>query len=119
MNSISANSQTCVTFFADERPDYVFGAAAVVGGIRANARANADFPADFLGKNLMIQTNLVDTVYRSGVRKLLFLGSACIMPREAPQPMKEEYMLTGPLGRHASNKNNDESNCQMLKYKTW
>ena len=80
-------------FFTDERPDYVFSAAAVVGGIKANS----DFPADFLGKNLMIQTNLVDAAYRSGVGKLLFLGSACIMPREAAQPMKEEYMLTGPL----------------------
>lgn len=89
---LSKQSDVC-DFFADERPDYVFGAAAVVGGIKANS----DFPAEFLGKNLMIQTNLVDTAYRSGVRKLLFLGSACIMPREAPQPMKEEYMLTGPL----------------------
>ena len=89
---LSKQSDVC-DFFADERPDYVFDAAAVVGGIKANT----DYPADFLGKNLMIQTNLVDTAYRSGARKLLFLGSSCIMPREAPQPMKEEYMLTGPL----------------------
>jgi GDP-L-fucose synthase len=80
-------------FFAAEQPDYVFDAAAVVGGIQANDQ----YPADFIAGNLMIQTNLIDTAYRSGVKKLLFLGSTCIMPRDAPQPMKEEYMLTGPL----------------------
>ena len=80
-------------FFATEKPEYVFDAAAVVGGIQANDQ----YPADFIGGNLMIQTNLIDTAYRSGVSKFLFLGSTCIMPREAPQPMKEEYMLTGPL----------------------
>lgn len=80
-------------FFATEKPDYVFDAAAVVGGIQANDQ----YPADFIAGNLMIQTNLIDTAYRSGVKKLLFLGSTCIMPRDAPQPMKEEYMLTGPL----------------------
>ncbi len=80
-------------FFSEEKPDYVFDAAAIVGGIHANDT----YPADFIGGNLMIQTNLIDTAYRSGVKKLLFLGSTCIMPREAPQPMKEEYMLTGPL----------------------
>ncbi len=80
-------------FFAAEKPDYVFDAAAIVGGIQANN----EYPADFIAGNLMIQTNLIDTAYRSGARKLLFLGSTCIMPREAPQPMKEEYMLTGPL----------------------
>lgn len=80
-------------FFAAEQPDYVFDAAAVVGGIQANNQ----YPADFIAGNLMIQTNLIDTAYRSGVKKLLFLGSTCIMPRDAPQPMKEEYMLTGPL----------------------
>jgi GDP-L-fucose synthase len=80
-------------FFAAEQPDYVFDAAAVVGGIQANDQ----YPADFIAGNLMIQTNLIDTAYRSGVKKLLFLGSTCIMPWDAPQPMKEEYMLTGPL----------------------
>ena len=80
-------------FFAAEQPDYVFDAAAVVGGIQANDH----YPADFIAGNLMIQTNLIDTAYRSGVKKLLFLGSTCIMPRDTPQPMKEEYMLTGPL----------------------
>ena len=80
-------------FFAAEKPDYVFDAAAVVGGIHANDQ----YPADFIAGNLMIQTNLIETAYRSGVKKLLFLGSTCIMPRNAPQPMKEEYMLTGPL----------------------
>lgn len=80
-------------FFEAEKPDYVFDAAAVVGGIQANDQ----YPADFIAGNLMIQTNLIDTAYRSGAKKLLFLGSTCIMPRDAPQPMKEEYMLTGPL----------------------
>lgn len=80
-------------FFAAEQPEYVFDAAAVVGGIQANDQ----YPADFIAGNLMIQTNLIDTAYRSGAKKLLFLGSTCIMPREAPQPMKEDYMLTGPL----------------------
>jgi len=81
------------TFFAAEKPDYVFDAAAVVGGIQANDQ----YPADFIAGNLMIQTNLIDTAYRAGAKKLLFLGSTCIMPRDAPQPMKEDYMLTGPL----------------------
>ena len=80
-------------FFAAKKPEYVFDAAAVVGGIQANDQ----YPADFIGGNLMIQTNLIDTAYRSGAKKLLFLGSTCIMPRDTPQPMKEEYMLTGPL----------------------
>ncbi|MDE0779994.1 MAG: GDP-L-fucose synthase, partial [Alphaproteobacteria bacterium] len=80
-------------FFSAETPDYVFDAAAVVGGIQANEQ----YPANFIAGNLMIQTNLIDTAYRSGAKKLLFLGSTCIMPRDAPQPMKEEYLLTGPL----------------------
>ena len=80
-------------FFAAEQPDYVLDAAAIVGGILANDQ----YPADFIAGNLQIQTNLIDTAYRSGVKKMLFLGSTCIMPRDAPQPMKEDYMLTGPL----------------------
>ena len=80
-------------FFATEKPEYVFDAAAVVGGIQANDQ----YPADFIGGNLMIQTNLIDTAYRSGVSKFLLLGSTSIMPREAPQPMTEESMLTRPL----------------------
>ncbi|HFB99031.1 MAG TPA: GDP-L-fucose synthase [Bryobacterales bacterium] len=80
-------------FFAQERPDYVFLAAALVGGIHANRT----YPADFIYNNLAIQTNVIDAARRHGVRKLLFLGSSCIYPREAPQPIKEEYLLTGPL----------------------
>ncbi len=80
-------------FFDAEKPDYVLDAAAIVGGILANDQ----YPADFIAGNLKIQTNLIDTAYRAGARKMLFLGSTCIMPRDAPQPMKEEYMLTGPL----------------------
>lgn len=80
-------------FFDAERPDYVLDAAAIVGGILANDQ----YPADFIAGNLKIQTNLIDTAYRAGAKKMLFLGSTCIMPRDAPQPMKEEYMLTGPL----------------------
>jgi GDP-L-fucose synthase len=80
-------------FFAAERPAYVFLAAARVGGILANDR----YPADFIVVNLRIQTNVIDAAHRFGVRKLLFLGSSCIYPKQAPQPIKEEYLLTGPL----------------------
>ena len=80
-------------FFKAETPDYVFLAAAKVGGILAND----SFPGDFIGQNLQIQTNVIDAAYRHGAQKLLFLGSSCIYPRLAPQPLKEEYLLTGPL----------------------
>ncbi|MCL4078694.1 GDP-L-fucose synthase [Coriobacteriia bacterium Es71-Z0120] len=80
-------------FFDEERPEYVFLAAAKVGGILANAT----YPADFIRENLLIQTNVIDAAYRAGARKLLFLGSSCIYPKHAPQPMKEEHLLTGPL----------------------
>ena len=80
-------------FFAEERPDFVFLAAAKVGGIHANAT----YPADFLRDNLAIQTNVIHSAWAHGVRKLLFLGSSCIYPRDCPQPIKEEYLLTGPL----------------------
>ena len=81
------------TFFAQEKPQYVFLAAAKVGGIVAN---NA-YPADFIRDNLLIQTNVIDTAYRTGVKKLLFLGSTCIYPKFAPQPMNEDALLTGIL----------------------
>ncbi|MFM7818048.1 MAG: NAD-dependent epimerase/dehydratase family protein, partial [Verrucomicrobiota bacterium] len=80
-------------FFSIERPEYVFFAAAKVGGILANNTQ----PASFLWENLRIETNIVDSAWRSGVRKLLFLGSSCIYPKMAPQPIREEYLLTGPL----------------------
>jgi GDP-L-fucose synthase len=80
-------------FFARERPQYVLLAAARVGGILANNT----YPAEFLQQNLAIQTNVIDSAWRSGVRKLLFLGSSCIYPRLAPQPMREDYLLSGPL----------------------
>jgi len=80
-------------FFTAERPEYVFLAAAKVGGILANSTYSGDFIRD----NLLIQTNVIDVAWRSGVRKLLFLGSSCIYPRHAPQPLKEEYILTVPL----------------------
>jgi GDP-L-fucose synthase len=80
-------------FFQQERPDYVFLAAAKVGGIQANN----NFPADFLRDNLQIQSNVIDSAYRAGVQKLLFLGSSCIYPKHAPQPMPESCLLTGPL----------------------
>ena len=79
--------------FETERPDFVFLAAGKVGGIHAN---NA-YPADFIRDNLLIQTHVIDAAYRVGVKKLLFLGSSCIYPKLAPQPLKEEYLLTGPL----------------------
>jgi GDP-L-fucose synthase len=80
-------------FYAQEKPDYVFDAAAKVGGIQANDQ----HPAEFLFQNLQIQNNLIHGAYQAGVRKLLFLGSSCIYPRLAPQPLREEYLLTGPL----------------------
>ena len=81
------------SFLQENRPAYVFLAAARVGGIHANAT----YPANFIHDNLVVQSNLIDAAWRHGVRKLLFLGSSCIYPRMAPQPMKEEYLLTGPL----------------------
>jgi GDP-L-fucose synthase len=80
-------------FFAAERPDYVFLAAAKVGGIQANNT----YPAEFIRDNLAIQTHVIHSAYTNGCRKLLFLGSSCIYPRDCPQPIKEEYLLTGPL----------------------
>jgi GDP-L-fucose synthase len=80
-------------FFAEQRPQYVFLAAAKVGGIEANR----SYPAQFIRDNLQIQTNIIDAAYRNGTRKLLFLGSSCIYPRLAPQPMAEDSLLTGPL----------------------
>jgi GDP-L-fucose synthase len=79
--------------FADERPEYMFLAAAKVGGILAN---NA-YPGDFIRENLLIQTHVIDAAHRHGVKKLVFLGSSCIYPRLAPQPMPESCLLSGPL----------------------
>ncbi len=87
------NQAAVQDFFANEKPDYVYMSAARVGGIYANDT----FPADFIRDNLLIQTNSIDAAYQSGVKKLLFLGSSCIYPKLCPQPMKEEYLLTGSL----------------------
>ena len=80
-------------FFAEERPEYVFLAAAKVGGIQANS----DAPADFMYQNMMLEMNVIHSAWRNGCRKLEFLGSSCIYPRMAPQPMKEDCLLTSPL----------------------
>lgn len=80
-------------FFCEQRPEYVFLAAAKVGGIKANDT----LPGEFIRDNLLIQANVIDSAYRAGTRKLLFLGSSCIYPKNAPQPLKEEYLLTGSL----------------------
>jgi GDP-L-fucose synthase len=80
-------------FYAEEKPEYVFVAAAKVGGILANDRQ----PAEFLFQNLQIQNNVIHGAWKAGVKKLLFLGSSCIYPKLAPQPLKEDYLLTGPL----------------------
>ncbi|MDH5325963.1 MAG: GDP-L-fucose synthase [Gammaproteobacteria bacterium] len=80
-------------FFASNKPDYVFLAAAKVGGIHANDT----YPADFIRDNLAMQSNIIDSAYRHGCSKLLFLGSSCIYPKLCPQPMQEDYLLTGPL----------------------
>jgi GDP-L-fucose synthase len=80
-------------FLADERPDYLFIAAAKVGGIQANNL----YRAEFLQQNLVMQSNLIEGAHRAGVQRLMFLGSSCIYPRECPQPIREDYLLTGPL----------------------
>lgn len=80
-------------FFALQQPEYVILAAAKVGGIHANNT----YPAEFIHENLAIQTNVIHQAYVNGVKRLLFLGSSCIYPRDCPQPIKEEYLLTGPL----------------------
>jgi GDP-L-fucose synthase len=80
-------------FFDAERPEYVFLAAALVGGIVANST----YPAEFIRNNLEVELSVIDAAHRHGVRKLMFLGSACIYPKVCPQPIKEEYLLTGPL----------------------
>ena len=85
--------QAVEDFFAAEKPEYVLLAAAKVGGIQANST----LPAQFLYDNLMIETNIIHAAYQHGVKKLLFLGSSCIYPRLAPQPIQEEALLTGPL----------------------
>lgn len=80
-------------FFRKEQPEFVFLAAAKVGGILANNT----YPADFIFQNLAIQTNVIESAYRNAAKRLMFLGSSCIYPKLAPQPLKEEYLLTGPL----------------------
>ena len=87
------NQQAVTDFFAAERPDFVFLAAAKVGGIEANNT----YRADFLYENLAIQNNVIHNAYVNGVKKLMFLGSSCIYPKMAPQPLKEDYLLTGTL----------------------
>ncbi len=87
------DSTAVSAFFKKERPDYVFLAAAKVGGILANST----YPADFIYQNLAIQTNVIHNAWLTQVKRLLFLGSSCIYPRDCPQPIKEEYLLTGPL----------------------
>lgn len=87
------HGEAVATFFEEEKPEYVFLAAAQVGGIEANNK----YRADFIYKNLQIQQNVIGQSYLHNVRKLLYLGSTCIYPKDAPQPIKEEYLLTGPL----------------------
>ena len=87
------NQSQVESFFANEQPDYIFLAAAKVGGILANDT----YRGEFIYNNLTIQTNIIDAARRYNAKKLLFLGSSCIYPRECPQPMREEYLLTGPL----------------------
>jgi len=93
-DELDLTSQSATSsFFENEKPDYVFLAAAKVGGIHANT----EYPAEFIHDNLAIQTNIIHAAYVNKVQRLLFLGSSCIYPKLAPQPMKEEYLLTGPL----------------------
>jgi len=87
------DQKAVMNFFEKEKPEYVFLAAAKVGGIMANKT----FPADFIYQNLVVETNIIHAAYINNVTKLLFLGSSCIYPKLAEQPIKEEYLLTGPL----------------------
>lgn len=87
------NQEATAAFFATEQPDYVFLAAAKVGGIVANNT----FRAEFIYENIMIQNNVIHHAYLNGVKKLMFLGSSCIYPKLAPQPLREDYLLTGLL----------------------
>ncbi|MDP1679304.1 MAG: GDP-L-fucose synthase [Candidatus Nitrotoga sp.] len=87
------NQSAVADFFLKQKPDYVFMAAAKVGGIHANNSCRADF----IYQNLMMEANIVHAAWQAGVLRLLFLGSSCIYPRDCPQPIKEEYLLTGPL----------------------
>ena len=87
------NQAAVASWFAEHRPEYVFLAAAKVGGIHANDT----YPAEFIHDNLVIETNVIHSAWRHGAKKLCFLGSSCIYPKHAPQPMKEEHLLTGPL----------------------
>ena len=87
------DARAVAAFFQAERPEFVFLAAAKVGGILANQT----YPADFIRDNLAIQTNVIHEAWRAGVERLLFLGSSCIYPRDCPQPIREDYLLTGPL----------------------
>ncbi len=89
------HEEAVTAFFEQHRPAYVFLAAAKVGGIRAND----DYPADFIHQNLAIQVNVLEAARRVGVKRLLFLGSSCVYPRDCPQPIREDYLLTGPLER--------------------
>ncbi len=87
------DARAVAAFFERERPEHVFLAAAQVGGILANE----SYPADFIRENLAVQLNVIGEAWRAGVKRLLFLGSSCIYPRDCPQPIKEEYLLSGPL----------------------
>jgi GDP-L-fucose synthase len=87
------NQQDTYAFLREEKPDYIFIAAAKVGGIVANNT----YRADFIYQNLQIETNLIHGAHLAGIQRLMFLGSSCIYPRDCPQPIKEEYLLTGPL----------------------
>ena len=99
-SELNLSDQAAVnSFFAQTKPEYVFLCAAKVGGIKANI----DYPAQFIYENLMIQSNVIHAAYKNGVKKLLFLGSSCIYPRDCPQPIKEEYLLTSPLERSNDN----------------
>lgn len=94
LDELDLRNQAAVNeFIAGEKPEYVILAAAKVGGILANSM----YPAVFIADNLMIEVNVIDAAWRNGVKKLEFLGSSCIYPKMAPQPLKEEYLLTGPL----------------------
>ena len=99
-NELDLMNQNAVRdFFQTEKPDQVYLAAAKVGGIHANNT----YPAEFIYENLMIEANVINEAYKAGVKKLLFLGSSCIYPRNCKQPIKEDYLLNGKLEKELQN----------------
>ena len=104
------NQKAVTDFLSTERPDYIFMAAAKVGGIQANNI----YRAEFLYQNLMIEANIVHAAWQAGIKRMLFLGSSCIYPRDCPQPIREDYLLTGPLEQTGNTERATSRQCRQI-----